>query len=231
MQVRLQNGEGKCVKPANLEASSAADEGPKSGRGMVMVFWGDAQWSRAQLLGEIARGSWGMCRAGVSELIVEPKERRRGLDGRLAFAPISEMSDDYIRDAQGQMELLRGQAQAQGAASSASRGAAADQGDADGGDGDVSSRPEAPSEPLSDDNDRGTGNEEETAACGEEEGQKDGSQNREADAHAEDAHAASAAADAGAHGSEETGISKAAGDEAPNSVESHPLGTVSDSDD
>ena len=53
--VRLRNGDGKKVKPANLE--------PLEGRhGRVYVFWGDAQWSRAQLLGEIARGSWGLCR-------------------------------------------------------------------------------------------------------------------------------------------------------------------------
>jgi hypothetical protein len=30
--------------------------------GRVYVFWGDARWSRAQLLGEIARGHWGLCR-------------------------------------------------------------------------------------------------------------------------------------------------------------------------
>ena len=29
----------------------------------VWVFWGDARWSRAQLLGEMARGHWGMCMA------------------------------------------------------------------------------------------------------------------------------------------------------------------------
>ena len=193
---------------------------------MVMVFWGDAQWSRAQLLGEIARGSWGMCRAGVSELLLEPEKRRRGLDGRLAFAPITEMSDDYVRDAQGQMELLRGQAQAQGAASSVSHGAAVAHGGGDGGDGDVSSRPEVPQEAPGGDNDPdGAGNAEESAAaCGEEEeeeeGPKDG-QSREA---------AAAAADAD-RGSGETGISKAAEDEAPNSVESHPLGVISDSED
>jgi putative AlgH/UPF0301 family transcriptional regulator len=93
--VRLQNGEGKSVKPGNLEAASEA-EAPRPGRGKVLVFWGDAQWSRAQLLGEIARGSWGMCRAGVSELLASPGERRRGLDGRLAFAPITELSAPKI---------------------------------------------------------------------------------------------------------------------------------------
>ena len=224
LQVRLQNGEGKSVKPANLEAAAASESGgPKAGRGVVMVFWGDAQWSRAQLLGEIARGSWGMCRAGVSELLVEPEKRRRGLDGRLAFAPITEMSDDYVRDAQGQMELLRGQAQAQGAASSASHGAADAHG---GGDGDVSSRPEVPQEAPGGDNDPdGAGNAEESAACGEEEEEEEGP--KDGQSH----EAAASAADAAARGSGETGISKAAEDEAPNSVESHPLGVISDSED
>lgn len=110
--VRLQNGDGKSIKPSNLEPLSE-----EARHGRVMAFWGDAQWSRAQLLGEIARGSWGMCRASVAELIAEPRESRRGLDGRLAFAPISEMSDDYIRDAQQQMEALRATAQAAGVSS------------------------------------------------------------------------------------------------------------------
>ena len=36
-----------------------------NGRGaaQLRIHWGDARWSRTQLLGEIARGSWGMCRA------------------------------------------------------------------------------------------------------------------------------------------------------------------------
>eukprot|EP00041_Stephanoeca_diplocostata_P034720 m.1197789 g.1197789 ORF g.1197789 m.1197789 type:complete len:527 (-) comp24569_c0_seq1:2931-4511(-) len=35
----------------------------------VDAFWGDARWSRTQLLGEIARGSWGVCRAEVNDVI------------------------------------------------------------------------------------------------------------------------------------------------------------------
>ena len=49
--VRLRNGEGKNIKTANIEPVEGAD-------GRVLVFWGDARWSRAQLLGEIARGHW-----------------------------------------------------------------------------------------------------------------------------------------------------------------------------
>jgi hypothetical protein len=102
--VRLRDGEGKKVKVGNLEPVG-------EGHGSVYVFWGDAQWSRAQLLGEIARGSWGLCRAGISELIAPPEERYRGLTGRLAYAPLTEMSDDYIRNAQGEMEAIRAEVQ------------------------------------------------------------------------------------------------------------------------
>eukprot|EP00873_Tetraselmis_striata_P014652 jgi/Tetstr1/434916/TSEL_023913.t1 len=100
--VRLGDGSGRKVRPGNLE--------PRPGGG-VLVFWGNAQWSRAQLLGEIARGSWGLCRAGVSELLAAPAERRPGLDGRLGFAPITEMTDDYVRSAQQQMEAIFAQVQ------------------------------------------------------------------------------------------------------------------------
>jgi hypothetical protein len=44
--VILVSGEGIRIKPVNLE-------GLDGGSGRVMVFWGDARWSRAQLLGEI----------------------------------------------------------------------------------------------------------------------------------------------------------------------------------
>lgn len=73
--VRLKNGDGKQLKPSNLTAS-----GPQ--HGCVHCVWGDAQWSRTQLLGEIARGSWGLCRASVAELIAEPDSRWDALDGK-----------------------------------------------------------------------------------------------------------------------------------------------------
>ena len=79
-EVLLCNGEGVRVKPANLEASPQASFTPpalqaktdteadtvaeekvetdEGGAGRVLVFWGVARWTRAQLLGEIARGHW-----------------------------------------------------------------------------------------------------------------------------------------------------------------------------
>ena len=61
------------------------------------MVWGDAQWSRTQLLGEIARGHWGLCRASVAELIAAPSARWDALEGRLVFAPDTEMMEDFIR--------------------------------------------------------------------------------------------------------------------------------------
>ena len=43
--------------------------------------------SRTQLLGELARGHWGLCKASVAELISPPQERRAGLVGRLVYSP------------------------------------------------------------------------------------------------------------------------------------------------
>ena len=81
--IRLADGEGKQLKPANLIPMSCE-------HGRVFVFWGDAQWSRTQLLGEIARGHWGLCRASVAEIAAAPAERRHGLEGRLVFSPDTE---------------------------------------------------------------------------------------------------------------------------------------------
>jgi hypothetical protein len=73
--VRLRNGEGVKIKPDNLAGMDGA-------HGRVYVFWGDARWSRAQLLGEIARGHWGLCRASVADV----------------SAPVTEMTEDFLRE-------------------------------------------------------------------------------------------------------------------------------------
>eukprot|EP00511_Aplanochytrium_stocchinoi_P009393 CAMPEP_0204864464 /NCGR_PEP_ID=MMETSP1348-20121228/4080_1 /ASSEMBLY_ACC=CAM_ASM_000700 /TAXON_ID=215587 /ORGANISM="Aplanochytrium stocchinoi, Strain GSBS06" /LENGTH=597 /DNA_ID=CAMNT_0052015109 /DNA_START=240 /DNA_END=2033 /DNA_ORIENTATION=+ len=95
--VRLANGAGKKVKPENLEPLST-----KNGR--VMCFWGDARWSRTQLLGEIARGSWGLCAASITDIVAPVEERWNNLLARLAFAPKSAMSEEYMSR---QMNLIR----------------------------------------------------------------------------------------------------------------------------
>ena len=95
------------VRPVNLVGGAGAF-------GRVLVFWGDARWSRTQLLGELAKGDWGLGRAGVRQLTVEPASCWTDIysTGRLAFAPVSEMTEEYIRGAgREQMEALRPGAQ------------------------------------------------------------------------------------------------------------------------
>jgi hypothetical protein len=89
-EVQLTTGEGLKVRPVNLSA--------EGGPSRVLVFWGDARWSRAQLLGETARGHWGLCRATIGEFIVSPEEVWPGtlIPNRLAYAPISAMTDETL---------------------------------------------------------------------------------------------------------------------------------------
>lgn len=98
--VQLCSGEGVRVPASDLEPV-------EGGTGRVLCFWGDARWSRVQLLGEIARGHWGLCRAGVLDLILPPTERWPGLDGRLAFAPCTEMTEGSLEEARRQMTAYR----------------------------------------------------------------------------------------------------------------------------
>lgn len=102
-EVQLSTGEGLRVKPINLIGVAGSSS-------RVMVFWGDARWSRAQLLGETARGHWGLCRATVGEFIASPTEVWNGtlVPGRLAFAPITAMTDELLT-----RELSEGGAQRQ----------------------------------------------------------------------------------------------------------------------
>eukprot|EP00397_Hematodinium_sp_SG-2012_P032714 GEMP01034856.1.p1 GENE.GEMP01034856.1~~GEMP01034856.1.p1 ORF type:complete len:671 (+),score=174.86 GEMP01034856.1:42-2015(+) len=77
---------------------------------IISVYWGDARWSRTQLLGELAKGSWGMCHGCASDAI--PSEnatladftnfRKNELtkhvigEERLFFAPKSEMTEHFL---------------------------------------------------------------------------------------------------------------------------------------
>lgn len=86
---------------------SQSEPSPSHGGPCVLVFWGDAEWSRVQLLGEIARGHWGMCRASVADLITPFSARRAGLEGRLVYAPKSEMSETLGRSVGAAMDAVR----------------------------------------------------------------------------------------------------------------------------
>jgi len=62
----------------------------------VFVYWGYAGWSRCQLMGEIARGSWGLCKANTQDVVSKgPDEVWQAVYPRLVFAPKSEMSESY----------------------------------------------------------------------------------------------------------------------------------------
>lgn len=98
--VRLRNGDGVKVQPANMESVAGS-------HGQVYAFYGDARWSRTQLLGEIARGHWGLCKASTSELTTPAEQRWKGLDGRMVFAPQTAMTEDFIREGTQQMTAVR----------------------------------------------------------------------------------------------------------------------------
>lgn len=45
---------------------------PELAKRMVHLAWGDGHWSRTQLIGEIARGGWGMCKFSASDVFETP---------------------------------------------------------------------------------------------------------------------------------------------------------------
>jgi hypothetical protein len=62
----------------------------------LLVLWGYAGWSRCQLMGEIARGSWGLCRALPEDVFQQaPSDLWQAAYPRLIFAPKNEMSESY----------------------------------------------------------------------------------------------------------------------------------------
>lgn len=93
------------IKPNNLVAHS-------SGIGMngtVLAFVGDARWTRVQLLGEIAKTSWGLCQAQLLDLFRPASELYDSVFTRLVYAPQSEMSrDSEQRDRDDLVALRRG---------------------------------------------------------------------------------------------------------------------------
>ncbi|CAK0882607.1 unnamed protein product, partial [Prorocentrum cordatum] len=65
----------------------------------LMVFWGEARWHRTQLLGELARGDWGLCRAAPADLGLGSHEAWRRVaqeERRPVYAPRSEMTREAI---------------------------------------------------------------------------------------------------------------------------------------
>jgi len=62
----------------------------------LLVFWGSAGWSRRQLLGEVARGSWGLCRSLPEDVTsAAPSQLWDSVYPRLKFAPKSDLTENY----------------------------------------------------------------------------------------------------------------------------------------
>jgi len=104
------------VAEAEVELRTAAGE-PQE---VTVLSWaGFAQWSRTQLLGELARGSWGWCRGAPEDVMhtvvalnadaeegpeyVSLWDRLRHCD-RLAWAP----DNEFARDFQSRFDSVRG---------------------------------------------------------------------------------------------------------------------------
>mmetsp|Transcript_62186 Transcript_62186/g.131374 ORF Transcript_62186/g.131374 Transcript_62186/m.131374 type:complete len:719 (+) Transcript_62186:367-2523(+) len=81
-------------------ANPAASAGTEADQVKVYVFWGYAGWSRCQLMGEIARGSWGLCKGENDDVVVSTSDEVwNSVYPRLIFAPRSEMSENYRSEA------------------------------------------------------------------------------------------------------------------------------------
>eukprot|EP00435_Cladocopium_sp_Y103_P059494 s82_g21.t1 len=78
------------------DANDGSTDANHSGPVRVFVYWGYAGWSRCQLMGEIARGSWGLCKANTQDVVSQrPDEVWQAVYPRLVFAPKSDMSESY----------------------------------------------------------------------------------------------------------------------------------------
>ena len=89
-RVRFRDGSLKAARPEHVEPR---EEGPFSGR--VDVYWGDSRWSRAQLLGEIGRGHWGVAACCVADVVDD--DRYGTAAARAVFAARSAMTDPALR--------------------------------------------------------------------------------------------------------------------------------------
>ena len=83
----------KRVRPDNLKAHASGI----GKNGTVYAFCGDARWTRAQLLGEIAKASWGLCQAQTADLFVTADKLYDQVLSRLVYAPESAMTEQHSR--------------------------------------------------------------------------------------------------------------------------------------
>lgn len=89
-------------QPQQLEREAAVATRP------LKVFWGEARWQRTQLLGELARGDWGLCQARAGDLFEPARSLWPQLhrDQRPVVAPHSEMTRAETADAVERERLL-----------------------------------------------------------------------------------------------------------------------------
>lgn len=93
--------EGAVTDAATPATSSKASAGTTSPAPRLLVFWGHAGWTRRQLLGEAARGSWGLCRAEPQDIAAFGQRQLWEVAGpRLAIPPTSELSEGHALDAE-----------------------------------------------------------------------------------------------------------------------------------
>lgn len=90
------------VKPNNLEAHSSGI----GKNGTVLAFVGNARWTRVQLLGEIAKTSWGLCQAQTMDLFQPASELYDSVFSRLVYAPESEMSREENSEQQDREDMV-----------------------------------------------------------------------------------------------------------------------------
>merc|ERR1719329_1540796 len=66
----------------------------------LLALWGEARWSRTQLLGEAARGDWGLCLSRPTDLAGYPQAglwERVLEEQRLAYVPENETTSNRVR--------------------------------------------------------------------------------------------------------------------------------------
>lgn len=101
---------GAAAAAAVLAGAEGSGEPPSTIRQRpLLVFWGEARWQRTQLLGELARGDWGLCRATASDLSGAPRLWQSVVvrDQRPVYAPRSEMSRQHAFETPAAHALLR----------------------------------------------------------------------------------------------------------------------------
>ena len=101
--VRLSDGSG-----VNLAEKNMINVKGRNGR--VMIFWGHISWFRAQLLGQIAKGQWGITKAVAGDIIAKSKKRIQNLRPRMIVPPFTSMTEKDIIQAKKEEEAESGRA-------------------------------------------------------------------------------------------------------------------------